>query len=68
MTGMQPFFEFDRLSDEQLKQLQTARRELGLADEAVKYLFEYRVFSGCLTYAEIGQILGATHSGTLGMI
>ena len=58
----QPLFEFDRFSDDQLRRLRLARRELDLADNAIRSLFDYRVFVGNLTYAEIGEILGTTET------
>jgi DNA-directed RNA polymerase specialized sigma24 family protein len=62
VSGTQPVFEFESMSDEQLRRLQIARQELVLADDVIRCLFNYRVFSGCLTYAEIGEILGTTET------
>jgi hypothetical protein len=57
-----PKFDFERFSDEDNFKVATARAELDLADDTVKCLFEYRVFSGRLTYAEIGKILGTSET------
>lgn len=57
-----PKFDFEQLSDEDRLKVATARAELDRADEAVKSLFEYRVFSGSLTYGEIGEILGTSET------
>jgi len=57
-----PSFQFERLSDEERYKVAVARDELDQADESVKFLFEYRVFSGRLTYAEIGEILGTSET------
>ncbi|TDI72811.1 MAG: sigma-70 family RNA polymerase sigma factor [Bacteroidetes bacterium] len=62
VTGFYPVFEFDAFTDDQLDQLRIARRELDMADDIVRCLFEYRVFAGCLTYAEIGEILGTSET------
>lgn len=57
-----PKFDFERLSDDECYQVATARAELEKADESVKKIFEYRVFSGRLTYAEIGELIGASET------
>ena len=57
-----PRFEFERLSDGDKRKIATAQAELDQADPALKCLFEYRVFSGRLTYAEIGEILGTSET------
>jgi DNA-directed RNA polymerase specialized sigma24 family protein len=62
VSGGQPIFEFDRFSDDQLRKLRLARRELDMADDAIRSLFDYRVFAGNLTYAEIGEILGTSET------
>jgi DNA-directed RNA polymerase specialized sigma24 family protein len=55
-------FEFERFSDEDLGRIRFATEELERADEVVRTLFHYRVLSGSLTYAEIGDVVGATET------
>jgi len=55
-------FEFERFSDEDLGRIRFASNELERADEVVRTLFQYRVLAGSLTYAEIGEYVGATET------
>jgi DNA-directed RNA polymerase specialized sigma24 family protein len=62
ISVMIPRFDFELHSDEEKAKIATARAELERADDTLRSLFEYRVFSGQLTYAQIGALLGASET------
>jgi len=57
-----PVFEFERYSDEDLRRIRFASREVTNADLPIRELFHYRVLAGSLTYAEIAESTGATET------